>query len=141
MAVVINEIGEIGIDNDLVVQSSENVSLLANGCLCCTVRTDLQETLRELASGSGRAGQIADFDRVIIETTGTGRPRAGDPDAGQPTPCLAAQYRLDGVVTLVDAVNGPEQLGAQPEAVKQVAVCRFAGDHQGRLTQPAAVSS
>ena len=48
VAVVINEIGEIGIDHDLVTMSSENVSLLANGCLCCTVRTDLQETLREL---------------------------------------------------------------------------------------------
>ena len=48
VAVVINEVGEIGIDHDLVTMSSENVSLLANGCLCCTVRTDLQDTLREL---------------------------------------------------------------------------------------------
>src|SRR4051794_40249000 len=66
VAVVINEIGEIGIDNELVKMSSENVSLLANGCLCCGVRTDLQETLRELF-GERRAGTVPDFDRVIIE--------------------------------------------------------------------------
>jgi G3E family GTPase len=69
VAVVINEVGEIGIDNDLVKMSTENVSLLANGCLCCSVRTDLQDTLRELF-GERRAGLIPDFDRVIIETTG-----------------------------------------------------------------------
>ncbi len=120
VAVVINEIGEIGIDNDLVTMSSENVSLLANGCLCCTVRTDLQETLRELF-GDRRAGRIADFDRVMIETTGLADPApviqtlAGDT-------MLGANYRLDGVVTLVDAVNAPSQLAAFPEAERQVAL-------------------
>ena len=73
VAVIINEIGEVGIDHDLVSMSSENVSLLANGCLCCTVRTDLQETLRELF-GDRRAGRIADFNRVMIETTGLADP-------------------------------------------------------------------
>ncbi|MDE2604910.1 MAG: GTP-binding protein [Burkholderiales bacterium] len=120
VAVVINEVGEIGIDHDLVAMSSENVALLANGCLCCSVRTDLQDTLRELF-GQRRAGAIPDFDRVVIETTGLADPApvvqtlAGDT-------MLAAHYRLDGVVTLVDAVNGPGQLQRQPEAVKQVAL-------------------
>lgn len=120
VAVVINEVGEIGIDHDLVAMSSENVALLANGCLCCSVRTDLQDTLRQLF-GQRRAGEIPDFDRVVIETTGLADPApvvqtlAGDT-------MLAAHYRLDGVVTLVDAVNGLAQLARQPEAVKQVAL-------------------
>lgn len=119
-AVVINEVGEIGIDHDLVAMSSENVALLANGCICCSVRTDLQDTLRQLF-GQRRAGAVPDFDRVVIETTGLADPApviqtlAGDT-------MLAAHYRLDGVVTLVDAVNGQAQLAQQPEAVKQVAL-------------------
>ncbi len=120
VAVVINEIGEIGIDNDLVKMSSENVSLLANGCLCCSVRTDLQETLRELF-GERRAGLIPDFDRVIVETTGLADPApviqtlSGDS-------MVAAHYRLDGVVTLVDAVNALTQLADSPEAERQIAL-------------------
>jgi G3E family GTPase len=120
VAVVINEIGEIGIDNDLVKMVSENVSLLANGCLCCTVRTDLQETLRELF-GQRRAGQVIDFDRVVIETTGLADPAPIVQTLASDT-MLGAQYRLDGVVTLVDAVNGVAQLAEQPEAHKQVAL-------------------
>ena len=120
VAVVINEIGEIGIDHDLVTMSSENVSLLANGCLCCTVRTDLQETLRELF-GQRRAGQIADFDRVIVETTGLADPAPVIQTLVSDT-MLSAQYRLDGVVTLIDAVNGAELLERQPEAKKQIAL-------------------
>ena len=120
VAVVINEVGEIGIDHDLVTTVSENVSLLANGCLCCTVRTDLQETLRELF-GQRRAGQIADFDRVVIETTGLADPAPVIQTLATDT-MLNAQYRLDGVVTLVDAVNGAGQLAEQPEAQKQVAL-------------------
>ncbi|ANN66014.1 CobW family GTP-binding protein [Bordetella bronchialis] len=134
VAVVINEVGEIGIDNDLVVMSSENVSLLANGCLCCTVRTDLQETLRELF-GQRRAGQIADFDRVVIETTGLADPAPVIQTLASDT-MLGAQYRLDGVVTLVDAVNGPEQLKTQPEAVKQAAVADLLVITKEDLAQP-----
>ena len=82
VAVVINEVGEIGIDHDIVATASENISLLANGCICCSVRTDLQDTLRELF-GQRRAGAIADFDRVVIETTGLADPGAGRADALQ----------------------------------------------------------
>jgi G3E family GTPase len=120
VAVVINEFGEVGIDNALVAASSENVTLLANGCLCCTVRTDLQETLRELFA-QRRAGEVIDFDRVVVETTGLADPAPVIQTFAADT-LLAAQYRLDGVVTLVDAVNGARQLDAQPEAVKQAAV-------------------
>jgi G3E family GTPase len=120
VAVVINEFGEVGIDNALVAASSENITLLANGCLCCTVRTDLQETLRELFA-KRRAGEVIDFDRVVVETTGLADPAPVIQTFASDT-LLAAQYRLDGVVTLVDAVNGAVQLDAQVEAVKQAAV-------------------
>ena len=119
-AVVINEIGEIGIDHDLVTMSSENVTLLANGCICWSVRTDLQETLREMF-GMRRAGQMPDFDRVIVETTGLADPAPVVQTLVSDT-LLAAQYRLDGVVTLVDAVNGPGQIETRPEAEKQIAL-------------------
>jgi G3E family GTPase len=120
VAVVINEIGEIGIDNDLVKMSSENVSLLANGCLCCSVRTDLQDTLRELF-GERRAGLIPDFDRVFIETTGLADPAPVIQTLASDG-MLGAQYRLDGVVTLVDAVNAVQQLETSPEAERQIAL-------------------
>ena len=120
VAVVINEIGEIGIDHDLVTMSSENITLLANGCICCSVRTDMQETLRELFA-QRRAGLMVDFDRVIVETTGLADPAPVVQTLVSDT-LLAAQYRLDGVVTLVDALHGLHQLEHQPEAVKQIAL-------------------
>jgi G3E family GTPase len=120
VAVVINEVGEIGIDHDLVTMTSENITLLANGCICCSVRTDMQETLRELFS-QRRAGLMIDFDRVVIETTGLADPAPVIQTLVSDT-LLEAHYRLDGVVTLVDAVNGGYQLESQPEAIKQIAL-------------------
>lgn len=137
VAVVINEIGEIGIDNDLVKMSTESVSLLANGCLCCSVRTDLQDTLRELF-GDRRAGVIPDFDRVIIETTGL-----ADPGPVIQTLCsdtmLGAHYRLDGVATLVDAVNARDQLAQQPESQQQIALADRVFITKGDLASAEAV--
>ncbi len=120
VAVVINEVGEIGIDHDLVSQSSENISLLANGCICCSVRTDLQETLRDLFARR-QVGEVFDFDRVIIETTGLADPAPVIQTLISDT-LIGAQFRLDGLVALVDAVNGLATLDTLPEAVKQVAV-------------------
>ena len=120
VAVVINEIGEIGIDHDIVSMSSENIALLANGCICCSVRTDLQETLRDLFARR-RVGQVADFDRVIIETTGLADPAPVVQTLSSDT-LLAAQFRLDGLVTLVDAVNGAGQLASHGESIKQIAL-------------------
>lgn len=119
-AVVINEIGEIGIDHDLVEVSSENITLLANGCICCTVRTDLQETLRDLF-GKRRSGQIPDFDRVVVETTGLADPAPVVHTLVSDT-MLSAHYRLDGIITMVDAVNGQTQIATLPQAGKQVAL-------------------
>jgi len=119
-AIIINEFGDVAIDHELVAASSEQTTLLSNGCLCCTLRTDLQETLRELFV-KRRAGEVIDFDRVFVETSGL-----ADPipvlHTLQTDGLLGAQYRLNGVVTLVDAVNGMGQLDTMPEAVKQAAV-------------------
>ncbi len=120
VAVVINEIGEIGIDHDLVSMSSESVSLLANGCLCCSVRSDLQETLRALYNDR-RAGRIPDFDRIVLETTGLADPASVIQTLITDT-MLVAQFRFDGLVTLVDAVNGSSTLHQQSESVKQVSL-------------------
>jgi G3E family GTPase len=119
-AVIINEFGEVGIDHELVEASSEQMTLLSNGCLCCTVRTDLQETLRELFV-KRRSGEVIDFDRVFVETTGLADP-APVLHSLQSDGLLGAQYRLNGVVTLVDAVNGMGSLDAMPEAAKQAAL-------------------
>nr|WP_269460092.1 GTP-binding protein [Polynucleobacter necessarius] len=120
VAVVINEIGEIGIDNDLVTRSSENISLLANGCICCSVRTDMQETLRDLFARH-HSGEIPEFDRVIIETTGLADPAPVVQTLASDT-MLEAQYRLDGLVSLVDGFNGSFQIENQAEVVKQIAI-------------------
>jgi G3E family GTPase len=120
VAVVINEVGEIGIDHDLVAMSSENISLLANGCICCSVRTDIQETLRDLFARR-QVGEVFDFDRVIIETTGLANPAPLLQTLTSDT-LLEARFRLDGVVTLVDAVNGYHQLSEIPEALQQIAL-------------------
>ena len=120
VAVIVNELGEIGVDNDLVQVSSEQMMLLNNGCLCCVLRGDLQETLRDLFI-KRRNGEIIDFDRVVIETTGL-----ADPAPVMQTlltdSMLRDQYRLDCVVTLVDAVNASGQLVQFSEPVKQVAL-------------------
>ena len=139
VAVVINEVGEIGIDNDLVKMSTENVSLLVNGCLCCSVRTDLQDTLRELF-GERRAGLIPDFDRVIIETTGLADPGPVIQTLSSDT-MLGAHYRLDGVVTLVDAINAPDQMARQPEFQQQVALADRVFITKADLAEPQALAS
>jgi G3E family GTPase len=118
-AVIINEFGEIGLDHLLIATPSENTVLLSSGCLCCTVRGELVETLADLFT-KRRDGVIPRFDRVVVETTGLADPipiiqtLVGNPD-------LAPLFRLDSVVTLVDGVNGGTQLDAHPESIKQAA--------------------
>jgi G3E family GTPase len=118
-AVLINEFGDIGLDHLLVEQVADDMVLLASGCLCCTVRgelvTALEKLLRDLDNG-----RIA-FGRVVIETTGLADP-APVLHTIMVHPYLVLRYRLDGVVTLIDAVNGLATLDAHPESVKQAAV-------------------
>lgn len=120
VAVVINELGAIGIDHDLVSQVTESVALLANGCLCCSVRTDLQQTLRALFQDRV-AGLIPEFDRVILETTGLADP-APVVQSLITDPLLSKHFFLDGVVTLVDAEHGLQSLQDHIESIKQVAI-------------------
>jgi G3E family GTPase len=119
-AVIINEFGEIGLDHLLVAKSSENTILLNSGCLCCTVRGDLIDTLRDLFLKRVR-GEIPEFDRVVIETTGLADP-APVLHTLMNDPLIAARFRLDGVISTVDAVNGADQLNRHDESVKQAAV-------------------
>ncbi|MGE0253311.1 MAG: GTP-binding protein [Alphaproteobacteria bacterium] len=118
--VIVNELGEIGLDHDLVVTARENVTLLASGCLCCSLRGDLQRTLTELYLLRVR-GTIPAFTRVLVETTGL-----ADPGPVMNTLMLddlvANYYRLDGVVATVDAAAGTGSLDRHREAVKQAAL-------------------
>jgi G3E family GTPase len=118
-AVIINEFGEIGLDHLLVEHVEDGVMLLSTGCLCCTVRGDLVNTLEKLLRGldNGRM----QFNRVIIETTGLADP-APVLHTAMVHPYFVMRFRLDGVVTVVDAVNGAATLDAHVEAVKQAAV-------------------
>jgi G3E family GTPase len=120
VAVIVYEFGEQSIVLDLVEVSSEQMMLLNNGCLCCVLRGDLQETMRDLFI-KRRTGEIIDFDRIVIETTGLADPAPVMQTLMTDT-MLQSQYRLDCVVTLVDAVNGPGQLDSMQEAVKQAAL-------------------
>ncbi|MDB5396161.1 MAG: ATP-binding protein [Rhodospirillales bacterium] len=118
--VIVNEFGEISIDHDLVESASEDFVVLQGGCVCCTVRSDLIDTLRALFQKRVR-GQIAEFDRVVIETTGLADP-VPILNSLMSDPIASARYRLDGVITAVDAVNGWDTLDRAPEAVKQAAL-------------------
>lgn len=118
--VIINEFGEVGIDHLLVENSTENLVELSSGCLCCTIRGDLIDTLRDLLARRD-AGTIKAFDRIIIETTGLADP-APVLHVVMAVPELLARLSLQGVITVVDGVNGLATLAAHEEAVKQVAV-------------------
>ena len=118
--VIINEFGEIGLDHLLVEQVDEGMVLLSAGCLCCTVRGDLIATLEDLLRKRDN-GRILPFRRVIIETTGLADP-APILHAVLYHPYLSLRYAVEGVVTVIDAVNGSATLDAHGEAVKQAAV-------------------
>jgi G3E family GTPase len=118
-AVIINEFGEIGLDHLLVKTIDDNMVLLQSGCLCCTMRGDLVTALENLLRDLDN-GRI-DFHRVILETTGLADP-APVLQTAMAHPYLVMRYRLDGVITVVDAVNGAATLDAHMESVKQVAV-------------------
>ena len=119
-AVIVNEFGEIGIDHLLVESSHENTVLLESGCLCCTVRGDLVDTLGDLAAKRD-AGEVPAFARVVIETTGLADPAPVlQTLIGEST--VIARYRLAGVVTTVDALHGSGQLDEHRESLNQAAI-------------------
>lgn len=120
VAVLVNELGEIGLDHHLLQNVAESTLLLENGCVCCAIRGDLQQALRDLLSKRAR-GDISMFRRVVIETSGL-----ADPVPIAYTllrePVIRHHYRLSTILTTVDALNGTAQLEAFAEASKQAAV-------------------
>ncbi|EYR82210.1 GTP-binding protein [Shinella sp. 838] len=119
-AVLINEFGEVGLDHYLVERIDETMVLLQSGCVCCTVRGELAEALRDLHSKRER-GLAPPFTRVVIESTGL-----ADPFPVLSTlksdPVLRHHFRAGSVVTTVDAVNGPAQLETYVESNRQAAI-------------------
>jgi G3E family GTPase len=119
-AVVINEYGEISLDHLLVERVDGEVAVLASGCICCTIRSDLEETLRGLLVRRDR-GEVPPFRRILVETTGLADP-APIVQLLLNNPLVSHFLRLDTVVTTIDAANASHQLDRQYEAVKQVAL-------------------
>ena len=113
-AVIVNEFGEIGIDNDLVVDADEEVFEMNNGCICCTVRGDLIRIIDGLMKRKGR------FDAILIETTGLADP-APVAQTFFVDEEVRARTRLDAIVTVVDARHLQERLADSHEAEEQVA--------------------
>ena len=118
-AVIVNEFGEVGIDHLLIEQAIENTVLLKNGCICCTVRGDVADTLDTLWRQRDE-GAIPHFSRVVIETTGLADPGPVAHAIAEP----GARYRcrLDGIVTTVDAMHGASTLARHEEARRQAAL-------------------
>ena len=128
-AVIVNEFGETGIDNDLVVDADEEVFEMNNGCICCTVRGDL---IRILGGLMKRADK---FDAIIVETTGLADPAPVaqtffvDQD-------VADRTRLDAIVTVADAVHLNDQLGEHHEAEEQIAFADIVLLNKTDLVEP-----
>jgi len=119
--VIINEFGEVGLDHQLVSHvDDDTVVALSSGCICCTIRGDLAETLARAPGRYARGGKRW-FDRVIIETTGIADP-APILQTLLAEPAVLRHYAMARVLTTVDAVNGESTLAAYPEAVKQIGV-------------------
>jgi G3E family GTPase len=118
-AVIINEFGEIGLDHELIASSDDSVLTLNTGCLCCAIQTDLARTLMDLHQR--RAAGSADYDRVLVETSGLGDP-APILQSLMTDSAVTRTYRIGSVVTLVDSVHGTAALDRFAEARHQIAL-------------------
>ncbi len=118
--VLVNEFGEVGLDHLLMESIDGDMVLLQSGCVCCTIQGDLDRTLRDIARRRSR-DETPPFDRVLLETTGLADP-APILQLLLNSPMISHDYRLDGVVTTVDAINGARQLDDHAEALRQAAV-------------------
>ena len=138
-AVIVNEFGAVGLDHLLMEPAIEDAVLLANGCICCTVRGDIADTL-ELLWERRASGALPPFRRIAIETTGLADP-APVAHALLAGPEARFACRLDGIVTTVDAQHGPAQLARQPEARAQVALADRILLTKTDLADPAAIAA
>ena len=139
IAVIENEFGEENIDSDILVTGSqEQIVQMSNGCICCTIREDLRETLQLLAAKK-RQG-LLDFERVVIETTGL-----ADPGPVAQTffmdEEIAESYLLDAILTLVDAKHAAQQLNDRQEARRQVGFADQIFISKADLVEPAALAA
>ena len=119
-AIVVNEFGEVGLDGILIEHSKDQIVEMTSGCLCCTIRGDIRQTLLDLHSRRAR-GDIPTFDRVIVESTGLADP-APVVHTLMSDPLLDRRYMLGGVVTTIDALTGVATLENHKECEKQAAV-------------------
>jgi G3E family GTPase len=136
--VIVNEFGAVGLDHLLIEQAIEDAVLLKNGCICCTVRGDIADTL-EVLWQRREAGELPPFRRIVIETTGLADP-APVAHALLAEPGARYACRLDGIVTTVDALHGPLQLDRQPEARRQVAMADRILLTKTDLAEPAGIA-
>ena len=139
VAVIVNEFGEVGIDDALVVSADEDTVLLNSGCLCCTVRGDLVDTMRTLMARRS-SGEIPQFERLVIETTGLADP-APILHTMMADPFLVGRYSLDGVITVVDTYHAMLQFDRQFESVKQAAVADRIVLSKTDVTDPGTVAT
>jgi G3E family GTPase len=123
-ALIVNEFGEIGIDHELVDSSFENTVVMDSGCICCSIRGDLVDTIGDLFANVAQ-GRLPPFSRIVIETTGLADP-VPIVHALTGEAVIADRCRLDSVVTTVDGQNGARQLDAHGEAERQVALADVA---------------
>ncbi|MCA1978367.1 MAG: GTP-binding protein [Thiobacillus sp.] len=138
-AILMNEFGEVALDHQLLQKMEGPMALLAGGCVCCTISGSLSPTLKNLWMARDK-GDIPAFERVVIETTGIADP-APVLDNLLNDRWVRARFRLDGVVTTVDALFGMGQLDQHFEAVKQVAVADKLLLTKTDLATPAAVAT
>ncbi len=117
-AIIENEFGDIGIDNELVVNSEDGIFEMSNGCICCTLNTELIVTLAKLVDGDYQ------FDHLIVETTGIAEPD-GVAAAFVAEPAIQERFRLDATICLVDAHHVEDILGDREEAKRQITFADF----------------
>lgn len=133
-AVIVNELGEVAIDHHLLRRVDESTVLLANGCVCCAIRDDLAGELRELL-GRRERGEVPQFGRVVVETTGL-----ADPGPILSTllsePVVKHHYAPETVITTVDAVHGLAQLERDDESVRQAAAADCLVVTKGDVADP-----
>jgi G3E family GTPase len=134
-AVLVNELGQVALDHLLLRHVDETTVVLPSGCVCCAIRDDLRAAISELY-GKREQGRIPPFDRLVIETTGLADP-APIIFTLMADPVLRHHFRVEHVVTTVDAVNGARHLAQYEESVKQVAVADRVVLTKTDLTGPA----
>lgn len=120
IGIIVNELGEVGLDQDLLVHAAETVELLDQGCMCCARRGDVAKALHDLIRKARRQGENW-IDEAIIETSGMADPAPIIATVLQ-DPWLRNNVTLRGVITVLDAVDGESNLADHPEAVRQIAI-------------------